>query len=81
MRFFLLEANGVRLDFSVTDAAACEDGARCSVNLNGNVLAPVIIGIDPFNAVENAIAFIRAYLSNRGASVNWEDGAPYEPIP
>ncbi len=66
--------------FDIAAPASCADGARCAVSLNGVAAFPNIIGIDPMNAMENAIAAIRAYLAATGRPYVWEDGRPHEAL-
>jgi hypothetical protein len=68
------------LCFTISEPVGCVDGSQCEIKLNDAMLAPHIIGIDPMNAVENAFAFIRAYLSSRRDMLVWADGSPYEDL-
>lgn len=82
MQFVLNSADGRsgKLLFDIADPIRCADGAQCTVRANNTVLFANIIGIDPMNAMENAIAAIRAYLAATGLPYVWEDGSPYEDL-
>ncbi|QBE62066.1 hypothetical protein [Pseudoduganella lutea] len=65
------------LRFAISDPEYCPDGAGCEVRLNGNVLFRSVIGVDPINAIENAITAIRAYLAGSRENIAWSDGSRY----
>lgn len=75
---FTLTSKAGPLVWAISDPVMDVDGAVCSVTLNDRVLAPRIVGLDPFNAAEAALSFIRAYLSAREDALMWSDGSRYE---
>lgn len=66
--------------FEFFDAVTTADGGECSVKMNEEVLPVKIAGIDPLNAVENAIGFMRSFMRNSDTEYFWVNGEKYEDI-
>jgi hypothetical protein len=65
------------LTFRVSEPVVNGDETVCEICTADGATLAAIIGIDPINALENAISFIRSYLKNLKGELFWKNGQKY----